>query len=326
VITKREGERHERRLPHAWLRRSLMTAGVVVTGWLFLGGSPAEAAAAAPVDPADATLAAVSATEAEPPGGVEIVERTAARAAEVRERDQQRSHRHDQATTGQRNRSRVDGVVDGTVRSAGTPVEQSGPATEVARPDATASLDAVAATAQPVLEPVHEVTPATPGEPGVLSLRDREAPGSGVEAPRAITGPITGPISGLISGPGIQRTTPATSVGTQSRAATADSAPPSSGWLPSTHSSGSRVGGSGAGSDEGPGLPHPATPVPGPSHDVPDGTASTASGHGSVDRGQNVSTEVSPFVVAPRLVTSLPAMSRSTGHPERASRPSVSPD
>jgi len=326
VTTERESGRDVRWLPRPWLRRSLLTVGVVVTGWLLLGGSPAEAASAVPGDRI-AALTAPSAAGSRQPSGIEIVEQATTRATnEVRERGQQRSHRLDQASTGRQNHRRFDDIVGGSVGAVvASPVELSGRATDVVRPDVTPcrreclpahALGALADTVQPVLEPVDEVTPATPGEPGVLSLKDREAPGFSVEAPRATT-------------------QPSTKASPESRVATVGSARPSSWSLPSTPSGGSTVGGSGSGAHVpggtpdnkvGPALPHPVLPVPGPSHDAPDGTASTASGHGSVDRGQNVAPDVSPLAVAPRLVMSLPATSRSTGHPERATRPSVSPD
>jgi hypothetical protein len=305
VTTMRESGRQERRLLHAWTRRTLLTAGVVAAGWLFLGGSPAEAASAGPSGPADTALAAAhalgSASESAQPSGVGIVEQAVARdvVGGSHGRSQHRSQALDDEPTVPARADRVDEVIDDTVRAVETNVESTGQATQVVRWDVTPTLGAVVTTAEPVFAPVHEVTPAIPGEPGTpseTSRTDRETPGSSVEAPRAST---------------------------ESVAATADSARPSSGSSPTPHSGGLSFPGSGRGSDVG---PHPVLPVPGPSQDAPDGTASTATGHGSLDRAQNVSGDTSPLVFAPRLLTSLPATSRPTGTRERATRPSVSPD
>jgi hypothetical protein len=206
--------------------------------------------------------------------------------------------------------------LDGAVRAValGDPVVgQSGPTQGLVGPGVTPTLGAVVGTAHPVLDRVNEVIPAMPGEPGVASPNDRETPGLSVEAPHTSTEPRTGSF-------------PRTGFGTESPAAVGDLAHLSSEWPGSPFSRGAITGGSGTGNDAGPALPDPAPPVPGPSPHGPDGTASTASGHGSVDRGQNVATDTSPLVVAPELVRSFAATSRSTGHSERAVRPSVSPD
>jgi len=314
VTTRQESERVERRLPQLWTRRArrrtLVTAGVVVTGWLLLGGSPAEAAPTVPSVPAGTPMAAVGATGPAGPSGVGIVEQTAGRGADegrVPGLTPTWSETLDKASTGRADGGRVDGVVYDTVWVVKAHVAQSGQATEVVRPRVTPTLGGVVGAAEPVVEPVGEVIPATPGEPGVPSrMMDRETPGSSVEAPRA-------------------RTEARTEARTDTGAATADSARPSSGSWPGVLSGGRTFAGPGIGADAGPVLPHPV-PVPGQSQDVPDVTTSTASGHGSVDRGQNASGDTSPLVVSPRLLTSLPATSRPTGHRERAIRPSVSPD
>jgi hypothetical protein len=330
VITERDNERHERPAPLVWLRRFILLVSIVVTGWLLLGGSSAEAATTGVLDATGSpSLAAVDAIRAEEPGGTGIVEPAAlVRATDaVAEQGRQRSQSlgsDSAASTGGDRARRVEGV-DGAVRaveppaessldtfggvlestvSPVTPVERSGQATSVVGPQVTPTLGAVIAAAQPVVGPVSEVTPATPGEPGVAG-NDRETPGSSVEAPRG---------SVLAYGP-------------ESSAAPADSARPSSGSSPAFPPGGHLLAGSATGGTAGgPVLPEPVLPVPGPSHDVPDGIASGGGAPGSVDRGQNVFTDTSPLVVAPELVSSVPAASRSTGHPERPIRPSVSPD
>jgi hypothetical protein len=333
VITERDNERHERPAPLVWLRRFILLASIVVTGWLLLGGSSAEAATTGVLDaPGSPSLTAVDAIGAVEPSGTGSVEPAALpRATDaVAEQGRQRSQSlgsDSTASTGGDPARRAEGV-DGAVRavephaestrdtfggaldSAVNPdspvnaVERSGQATSVVGPQVTPTLGAVIAAAQPVVGPVSEVTPATPGEPGVAG-NDRETPGSSVGAPRG---------SVLAYGP-------------ESSAAPADSARPSSGSSPAFPPGGHLFAGSATrGTAGGPVLPEPVLPVPGPSHDVPDGIASGGGAHGSVDRGQNVSTDTSPLVVAPELVSSVPAASRSTGHPERAIRPSVSPD
>jgi hypothetical protein len=61
VVSQREGQPHERRLPRAWTRRIVVTAGVALIGWLLLGESLAEGASVVPGDPAVAALIAASA-------------------------------------------------------------------------------------------------------------------------------------------------------------------------------------------------------------------------------------------------------------------------
>jgi hypothetical protein len=324
VITERDNERHERPAPLLWLRRFILLASIVVTGWLLLGGSSAEAATTgAPDATGSPSLTAVDAFRAVKPGGIGIREPAALLHATdaVADQGRQRSQSlgsNSTASTGGDSARRIEGV-DGAVRTVESPAEssldtsggaldnpaeRSGQATSVAGPQVTPTFGAVIAAAQPVVGPVSEVTPATPGEPGVAG-NDREAPGSSVEAPRGSV-PAYGP---------------------ESTAAPLDSARPSSGSSPASPPGGHLFAGSETGGTAGgPVLPEPVLPVPGPSHDVPDGIASGGGAHGSVDRGQNVSAGASPVVVAPELVWSVPAAGRSTGHPERASRPSVSPD
>jgi hypothetical protein len=381
VINERDRERHERRRPRAWTRRTLVGAGAVVAGWLLMGGSPAEAAPAAAIESAGTALANVdairTAAETAQPAGAGIVEQATAPATKpVLGQGPQRSHTLDsdsgspalggvgerdahggsQSLAGAIPAVETPGLLAGTPArksagasagrstdaSAGTPVdtpagalsgpsagessgslavgapgtlgagnlaaafERSGTPQAGASPDVTPLLGAVAGTAQRVLPPLDEVFPAIPGEPGVASPDNRETPGPSVDAPRTSTEPTSGLPVGF---------------GTESLAAAAAGLfglPLLVGDI--------TTGGSGAGTGNGPALPDPVPPVPGPFHDVPDGIASSASGHGSVDRGQNVGTDTSPLAVAPQLLTSLPATGRTTGHPERAVRPSVSPD
>jgi hypothetical protein len=308
VTTTHGSGSFERPLWHAWIRRTLMTAGIIVTSWFFLGGSPAEAATAKPNSFAETARAAAGAIGSGSPSGARITEQAVAPdpvGARKHGPPQQQPQVLDGGSTSRAGADRSQEVIDDIVPAVHSLVEPAKPTTQVARPDFAPTPSAVVGMAQPVLEPLEGVTTAIPGEPGLPSGTDREIPGSGVEAPH---------------------TSGALSMGAEFLAPTADSARPSSRSSSAPLSGGLSSTGSGSGANAGSILPTPVPPVPGPSQNAPDGTAISASGHGSPDRAQTVSGDASPLVFWPRLLMSLPATSRPTGNRERATRPSVSPD